>query len=95
MKNTRKQTVENIIDLIRWFEEYQPEDLEQIERILKGLKYVDKDIMENDLKQDIYMNTRLLKDNKYIEALSRLANAYRCIGMNNKLKKKDNNDVEI
>lgn len=30
MKNTRRETVENIIDLIRWFEEYQPEDLEQI-----------------------------------------------------------------
>lgn len=57
-------------------------------RILTGLKYVDKDIMENDLKQDIYMNTRLLKDNKYIEALSRLANTYRRIGMNNRYNEK-------
>lgn len=76
MKNIKRKTSKNIIDLIRWFEEYQPEDLEQIERILTGLRYVDKDIMENNLKQDIYMKTRLIKDNKYTQVLSRLANSY-------------------
>ena len=84
MKNTIKAKVNNIKDLIRWFEEYQPEDLEQIERILTGLRYIDKEIMENDLKQDIYRNTRLLKDNKYIQALSRLAKGYFHIEANNK-----------
>ncbi len=78
MKNTKRKTVKNIINLIRWFEEFQPEDLEQIERILTGLRYVDKDIMENDLKQDIYRHTKLIKDNKYTQILSRLADSYFC-----------------
>lgn len=95
MKNTKRKTVKNIIDLIRWFEEFQPEDLEQIERILTGLRYVDKDIMENDLKQDIYRHTKLIKDNKYTQALSRLADIYFYKDVNSESKKKDNNDVAI
>ena len=38
--NLRNEKVENIMDLIEWFKEYQPSDLEHIERILLGLKYV-------------------------------------------------------
>lgn len=87
MKNTKRKTVKNIIDLIRWFEEFQPEDLEQIERILTGLRYVDKDIMENDLKQDIYRHTKLIKDNKYTQALSRLADSYFCKDANSNYNK--------
>lgn len=82
MKNIKRETTENIIDLIMWFEEYQPEDLEQIERILTGLKYVDKDIMRSNLKQDIYRNTRLIKESKFTRALSSLANSYRRIEAN-------------
>lgn len=82
MKNIKRKTTKNIIDLIRWFEEYQPEDLEQIERILTGLRYVDKDIMESNLKQDIYRNTRLLKETKFTRALSSLADSYRRIEAN-------------
>lgn len=87
MKNTKRKTVKNIINLIRWFEEFQPEDLEQIERILTGLRYVDKDIMENDLKQDIYRHTKLIKDNKYTQALSRLADSYFCKDVNSNYNK--------
>lgn len=86
MKKTK--TVNNIIDLIRWFEEYQPEDLGQIERILTGLRYIDKDIMGNDLKQDIYRNTKLIKEKKHTQALSRLANSYFCIEANSNYNKK-------
>lgn len=95
MKNIKRKTTKNIIDLIRWFEEYKPEDLEQIERILTGLRYIDKDIMKDDSKLEIYSHTRLLRDNKYIETLSRLARSYFCIEGNNKLNKKDNNEVAI
>lgn len=88
MKNIKKQEVKNIISLIRWFEEYQPEDLVQIERILTGLRYIDKDIMENDLKQDMYRNIKLIKEKKHTQSLLNLAINYFCIESNNGYNKK-------
>lgn len=88
MKNIKKQEVKNIISLIRWFEEYQPEDLVQIERILTGLRYIDKDVMENDLKQDMYRNIKLIKEKKHTQSLLNIAIKYFCIESNNRYNKK-------
>lgn len=88
MKNTRRETVENIIDLIRWFDEYQPEDLEQIERILVGLQYVDNDIMKDTLKKEIYRNTKLIKGEGIIQRLEGISRSYFCMDINNRYNKK-------
>lgn len=87
MKNTRRETVENIIDLVTWFEEYQSEDLEQIERILVGLQYVDKDIMNDTLKKEIYRNTKLIKGEGIIQLLEGISRKYFCIDANNRYNK--------
>lgn len=88
MKNKRKNTVENIIDLVRWFEEYQPEDLEQIERILTGLRYIDKDIMESNLKKDIYKNTKSIKGKQLVQLLSGISANYFRMDLNNQYSQK-------
>lgn len=87
MKNTRRETVENIIDLVTWFEEYQSEDLEQIERILVGLQYVDKDTVKDTLKQEIYRNTKLIKGEGIIQLLAGISKKYFCMDLNNRCNK--------
>lgn len=65
MENLTKERVERIIDLVDWFEEYQPKDLEQLERIMLGLRYVDEEVVENETRQNIYrqvQNTKLDKN---------------------------------
>ncbi len=47
MEKLARERVERIVDLIEWFEEFQPKDLDQVERILLGLKYVDKEVVES------------------------------------------------
>lgn len=94
MKNTT-QTVENIIDLIRWFEEFQPEDLEQIERILTGLQYVNDEVMNNTLKKDVYRHTKLIKDPKFIKSMAKISLTFLGTDINNRYYNKENNDVEI
>ena len=78
MENLRSEKVERIMDLVEWFEEYQPNDLEHIERIMLGLKYVDNEVVENDLRQDMYNTikcTRLEKNlkcgNRFLEMIFR------------------------
>ena len=78
MKNVKNERVKKIIGILEWFEEYQPNDLEQIERIMLGLKYVDNEVVENDLRQDMYNTikcTRLEKNlkcgNRFLEIIFR------------------------
>ena len=78
MKNVKNERVKKIIGILEWFEEYQPNDLEQIERIMLGLKYVDNEVVENDLRQDMYniiKCTRLEKNlkcgNRFLEMIFR------------------------
>ena len=62
-----ERRVKRIIDLVEWFEEFQPKDLEQIERIMLGLRYVNEEVVESELRQDIYntiSNTKLVKNLK-------------------------------
>ena len=78
MKNVKNERVKKIIGILEWFEEYQPNDLEQIERIMLGLKHVDNEVVENDLRQDMYNTikcTRLEKNlkcgNRFLEMIFR------------------------
>lgn len=73
-----ERRVKRIIDLVEWFEEFQPKDLEQIERIMLGLRYVNEEVVESELRQDIYntiSNTKLVKNLKvsygFIDAIFR------------------------
>ena len=59
-----ERRVKRIIDVVEWFEEFQPKDLEQIERIMLGLRYVNEEVVESELRQDIYntiSNKKLVK----------------------------------
>lgn len=67
MKNLKKERVERIVDLVEWFEEFQPSDLKQIERILLGLKYVNNEVLENELKKDMYIKIKLIKSEKFLQ----------------------------
>ncbi len=67
MENLISEKVERIMDLVEWFEEFQPNDLEQIERIMLGLKYVDEDVIKSNLRQDLYRIIKLTKLDKYLE----------------------------
>ena len=68
MENLRNEKVERIINLVEWFEEYQPSDLEQIERVILGFKYVDEEVVKSELRQDMY---RTIKCNKLEKNLKR------------------------
>ncbi|WP_250674118.1 hypothetical protein LZ906_002035 [Paraclostridium ghonii] len=78
MKKIDNKRVERILDLVKWFEEFQPKDLEQIERIILGLQYVDEEVVKNELRQDIYRTIKRTKldenlkyDYKYINVIHR------------------------
>ncbi len=53
MEKLTKERVERIKDLVEWFKEFQPNDLEQIERLLLGFRYVNNEVVENELRQDL------------------------------------------
>lgn len=65
MENLRSEKVERIMDLVEWFEEYQPNDLKQIERIILGLRYVDNEVVESKLRQDMYGKLNLQSQKIY------------------------------
>ena len=64
MKKVTKERVGRIIDLVKWFEEFQPNDLEQIERIMLGLNYVDNEVVESELRRNMYREIKNTKSRK-------------------------------
>lgn len=88
MENLRSEKVERIMDLVEWFEEYQPNDLEQIERIMLGLKYVDNEVVENDLRQNLYRNIKNIKLDKHLEVSYGFVNAIFRYDENERMKNK-------
>ena len=88
MENLRSEKVERIMDLVEWFEEYQPNDLEQIERIMLGLKYVDNEVVENDLIQNLYRNIKNIKLDKHLEVSYGFVNAIFRYDENERMKNK-------
>lgn len=67
MKKVTKERVGRIIDLVKWFEEFQPNDLEQIERIMLGLNYVDNEVVESELRRNMYREIKNTKSRKNLE----------------------------
>lgn len=67
MEKLTKERVERIKDLVEWFKEFQPNDLEQIERLLLGFRYVNNEVVENELRQDLYRYIKNIKSDKHLE----------------------------
>lgn len=88
MEKLIKERVERIKDLINWFEEFQPNDLEQIERLLLGFRYVDNEFVENDLRQDLYREIKKIKSDKHLEVSYRFVNAIFRHDVNLRMKNK-------
>lgn len=88
MEKLRKERVERIIGLIEWFEEFQPNDLEQIERFLLGFRYVDNEVVENDLRQNLYRNIKNIKLDKHLEVSYGFVNAIFRYDENERMKNK-------
>ena len=86
MEKISKRKIKKIIDLIRWFEEFQPKDLEQIERILTGLKYVDSEFIESELRQDIYREIKSIKSRKNLEGSYRFIEMFFRKDINERMK---------
>ena len=66
-----ERRVKRIMDLVEWFEEYQPNDLKQIERIILGLRYVDNEVVESKLRQDMYRIIKCTKLEKNLKCGNR------------------------
>ncbi|MGL5714119.1 MAG: hypothetical protein ACRCXT_06625 [Paraclostridium sp.] len=66
MESLLNERTERIVDLVEWFKEFQPNDLEQIERIMLGFRYVDNKVMESELRKDIYSKIHNTKLEKYL-----------------------------
>lgn len=77
MEKLLNEQAERIMDLVEWFKEYQPNDLEQIERILLGLRYVDNEFMKSDLKQDIYRYVQMIEGESNLKVISAFAEVSR------------------
>ena len=76
MENLRSEKVERIMDLVEWFEEYQPNDLKQIERIILGLRYVDNEVVESQLRQDMYTKIKFIESEKFLELSDSFIDAF-------------------
>ena len=76
MENLRSEKVERIMDLVEWFEEYQPNDLEHIERIILGFKYVDNEVVESQLRQDMYTKIKFIESEKILELSDSFIDAF-------------------
>lgn len=85
MEKIVNEKVERIVDLIEWFKEFQPKDLDQVERILLGLKYVDKEVVESELRQDIYRTIKNTKLQKHLESSYELVDAIFRIDVNKRV----------
>lgn len=88
MEKLTNERVERIRDLINWFEEFQPNDLEQIERLLLGFRYVDNEVVENELRQDLYREIKNIKIDKHLEASYSFVNAIFRRDVNQRMKVK-------
>lgn len=77
MEQLLNETAKRIIELVEWFEEQQPNDLEQIERILLGLRYINNEFIKSDLKQDIYRHVQIIKGESNLKVLNALAEVSR------------------
>ena len=88
MEKIVNEKVERIVDLIEWFREFQPKDLDQVERILLGLKYVDEEVVESELRQDIYRTIKNTKLKKHLESSYELVDAIFRIDVNKRVSNK-------
>lgn len=88
MENLRNERAERIIDLVEWFGEFQPNDLEHIERIILGLRYVDNKVVESELRQDIYRTVMNTKSEKHLEMSSKFTDAMFRKDVNERMKNK-------
>lgn len=82
------EKVKRIMDLVEWFEEFQPNDLEQIERIMLGFKYVDNEVVESELRQNMYREIKLIKSEKFLERSYSFINAFFRKDVNERMKNK-------
>lgn len=77
MEKLLDEKVERIISLVEWFEEFQPKDLEQIERLLLGFRYINDEVLNSDLKQDIYRHVQMIEEETNLKVISGLAEVSR------------------
>ncbi|MEG1009709.1 MAG: hypothetical protein RSE41_01845 [Clostridia bacterium] len=77
MEKLLHEKAERIMDLVEWFEEQQPNDLEQIERILLGLRYINIEVVKSDLKQDIYRYVQMIEEDSNLKVISAFAGTTR------------------
>lgn len=80
--------VKRIMELVEWFEEYQPNDLKQIERIMLGLKYVDSKVVESELRQDIYRKIKLTKSDDNLKCSYKFVDMFFKLDANERIKNK-------
>lgn len=76
MEKERIEKVKRIMDLVLWFEEFQPNDLEHIERIMLGLKYVDNEVVESQLRRDMYRKIKYTKSEKSLNLVYGFIDAF-------------------
>ncbi len=80
--------VKRIMDLVEWFEEYQPNDLKQIERIILGLRYVDNEVVESKLRQDMYGKIKLTKSENLLKLSYEFIDAFFRKDVNERMRNK-------
>ena len=88
MEKLTNERVDRIRDLINWFEEFQPNDLEQIERLLLGFRYVDNEVVENELRQDLYRYIKNIKIDKHLGLVYGFVNTIFRRDVNTRMKDK-------
>lgn len=88
MEKITNEKVERIVDLVKWFEEFQPNDLDQLERIMLGFRYVDNTVMENELIQRAYGHIKNTESEDYLIKSSALAEFFFRKDINERMKNK-------